>query len=71
MCMFRIRMFVRCTNFIPSIILGFIANLRFIANSSSCTIAEVSKLLISCLTAIKYHVIRYCESVVVGRAAGG
>ena len=27
---------------------------RFIANSSSCTTTELSKLLTSCLTAIKY-----------------
>ena len=31
---------------------------RFIANSSSCTTTELSKLLTSCLTAIKSHVIR-------------
>ena len=36
---------------------------RFNANSSSCTTTEFSKLLISCLTAIKSHVIRYCETV--------
>ena len=36
---------------------------RFIANSSSCTTTELSKLLSSCLTAIKFHVIRYCETV--------
>ena len=36
---------------------------RFIANSSSCTTTELSKLLHSCLTAIKSHVIRYCETV--------
>ena len=36
---------------------------RFIANSSSCTTYELSKLLTSCLTAIKSHVIRYCETV--------
>ena len=35
---------------------------RFIANSSSCTTTELSKLL-TCLTAIKSHVIRYCETV--------
>ena len=34
---------------------------RFIANSSSCTTTELSKLLISCLTAVKNHVIRYCK----------
>ena len=32
---------------------------RFIANSSSCTTAELSKLLTSCLTAVKNHVTRY------------
>ena len=36
---------------------------RFIANSSSCTTTELSKLLTSCLTAIKSHVISYCETV--------
>ena len=36
---------------------------RFIANSSSCTTTELSKLLTSCLTAVQNHVIRYCEKV--------
>ena len=36
---------------------------RFIANSSSCTTTELSKLLTSCLIAVKNHVIRYCEKV--------
>ena len=36
---------------------------RFIANSSACTTTELSKLLTSCLTAIKSHVLRYCETV--------
>ena len=36
---------------------------RFIANSSSCTTTELSKLLTSCLTAIKAEVIKYCETV--------
>ena len=36
---------------------------RFNANSSSCTTTELSKLLTSCLTAVKNHVIRYCEKV--------
>ena len=36
---------------------------RFIANSSSCTTTELSKLLTSHLTAVKNHVIRYCEKV--------
>ena len=31
---------------------------RFIANSSSCTTTKISKLLTSCLTAIKKHVIK-------------
>ena len=36
---------------------------RFIANSSSCTTTELSKLLTSYLTAVKNHVIRYYEKV--------
>ena len=36
---------------------------RFIANSSACTTTELSILLISCLTAIKNHVIKYCTTV--------
>ena len=36
---------------------------RFIANSSSCTTTELSKLLTSCLTAVKNHLIRYSEIV--------
>ena len=36
---------------------------QFIANSSSCTTTEISKSLTSCLTAVKNHVIRYCEKV--------
>ena len=36
---------------------------RFIANSSSCTTTELSKLFTSCLTAVKKHVIKYCEKV--------
>ena len=36
---------------------------RFIANSSSCTTTELSKLVTSCLTAVKNHAIRYCEKV--------
>ena len=34
---------------------------RLIANSSSCTTTELSKLITSCLTVVKNHVIRYCE----------
>ena len=36
---------------------------RFIANFSSCTKTELSKLLTSYLTAIKKHVIKYSEKV--------
>ena len=36
---------------------------RFIANYSSCTTTELSKLLTSCLTAIKSHAVRYFETV--------
>ena len=39
---------------------------RFIANSSACTTTELSKLLTSCLTAIKIHVISS-----VGRCKNG
>ena len=39
---------------------------RFVANSSSCTTTELSKLLTSCLTAVEIHVIRYCEKVYEG-----
>ena len=38
-------------------------NARLIANSSSCTTTEILKLLTSCLTTIKNHVIKYCEKV--------
>ena len=33
------------------------------ANCSSCTTTEPSKLLTSCITAIKNHLIKYCETV--------
>ena len=36
---------------------------RFIANSNSCTTTELSNLFTSCLTAIKKHVIKYCDKV--------
>ena len=36
---------------------------RLIANSSSFTNTELSIILTSCLTAIKTHVIKYCETV--------
>ena len=35
----------------------------FIANPSFCTTTELSKLLTSCLTAIRKHVIKYCDKV--------
>ena len=36
---------------------------RLIANFSSCTTTELSKLLTSCLIVVKKHVIKYCEKV--------
>ena len=36
---------------------------RFIASSSSCTTTVLSKLLTSCLTAVKKHWIRYYDTV--------
>ena len=36
---------------------------RFVAGSGSCTTTELSKLLTSCLTAVKNHVMGYCEKV--------
>ena len=39
---------------------------RFIANSSSCTTTELSKLLTSCLAAVKSRAIRYNETVYEG-----
>ena len=36
---------------------------RFIANSNSCTATELSKMLTSCLIAIKAKVIKYCETL--------
>ena len=36
---------------------------RFIAHSSSCTTTKLPKLLPSCLTAIKKHLIKYCKKV--------
>ena len=52
--------FLRCTGYLNSI---KPYKARFIANSSSCTTTELSKLLTSCLTAVKKHVIKYCEKV--------
>ena len=53
--------FLCCTGYLNSVKKPYKA--RFIANSSSCTTAEPSKLLTSCLTAVKKHVIKYCEKV--------
>ena len=36
---------------------------KFITNSSSCTSTELSKLLTSCLTAVKFRVIGYYETI--------
>ena len=51
--------FLSCTGYLNSI---KTYKARFIANSSSCTTTELSKLLTSCLTAVKKH-IKYCEKV--------
>ena len=53
--------FLRCTGYLNSIKKTYKA--RFIANSSSFTTTELSKLLTSCLTAVIKHVIKYCEKV--------
>ena len=53
--------FLRCNGYLSFTKKTYKA--RFIANSSSCTTTELSKLLTSCLTAVKNHVIRYCEKV--------
>ena len=37
----------------------------FSANSISCTTTELSIILTSCLTAIKDHVVKYCETVLI------
>ena len=36
---------------------------RFIANASSSTTTHISKLLTYCLTAVRNHVVKYCEKV--------
>ena len=36
---------------------------RLIANSNSCSTTELSKLLTSCLTAVKRHAVEYCKKV--------
>ena len=43
--------FLRCTGYLNSIKNPYKA--RFVANSSSCTTTKLSKLLTSCLTAVK------------------
>ena len=53
--------FLRCTGYLNSIKKTYKA--RFIANSSSCTTTELSKLLTSCLKTVKKHVIKYCKKV--------
>ena len=52
--------FLRCTGYLNSI---KPYKARLIAYSSSCTTTKLSKLLTSCLTADKKHVIKYCEKV--------
>ena len=52
--------FIRCTGYLNSI-KPYKAG--FIANFSVCTTTELSKLLISCLTAVKKHVIKHFEKV--------
>ena len=52
--------FLRCTGYLNSI---KTYKARFIATSSSCRTTELSKLLTSCRTATKKHVIKYCEKV--------
>ena len=55
--------FLRCTGYLNSI---KTYKARFIANSSSCTTTELSKLLTSCLTAVKNMLsIKYCEKDLV------
>ena len=54
-------MFLRYTGYLNSIIKPCKA--IFISNSSSCATREISRLLISCLTAIKKQVIKYCQKV--------
>ena len=50
--------FLRCIGY-----LNFTKDHTKLSTCSSCTTTELSKLLTSCLTAIKSHVIRYCETV--------
>ena len=53
--------FLCCAGYLNSIKKTYKA--RFIANSSSCATTELSKLFTSCFTAVKKHVIKYCEKV--------
>ena len=52
--------FLRCSGYLNSI---EPYKVPFIANSSSCTTTEFSKLLTSCLTAVEKHEIKYREKV--------
>ena len=42
---------------------------QFIGNCSPFTTTELSTLLLSCITAVKSHIIRYCETVRYGYLA--
>ena len=54
--------FLSCTGYLNSV-KKTPDKARCIANSSSYTTAELSKLLTSCLTAVKKHVIKYYKKV--------
>ena len=43
--------------------INFINVARYIAYSGSCTTTKLSKLLTSCLTVIKNHILKYCATV--------
>ena len=55
---------LRCTGYL-NVIKTYKARLS--AHSSSCMTTQLSKLLTSCLTAVKKHVIKYCEKVLYDR----
>ena len=42
---------------------GYQNFIKYLTNSSSCSTTELSIILISCIIAIKNHVIKYCETV--------
>ena len=50
-------------NWLPKLYKKKTYKARFITNFNSCTTTDLSKLLTSCLTAFKKHVIKYCEKV--------